>query len=63
MLLPELAKRIPTPVGLRAYPREPVLADAPPTATRTEAVAYVIEASGNYVCLGGCRSTGGTPLR
>ena len=49
MLLPELAKRIPTPVGLRAYPREPVLADAPPTATRTETVAYVIEASGNYV--------------
>ena len=52
MLLPELAKRIPTPAGLRAYPREPVLADAPPTATRTETVAYVIEASGNYVLPG-----------
>lgn len=47
MLLPPLADRLPTPAGLRAYPRAPALADAP-SATRTEAVTYVIEAPGRY---------------
>jgi hypothetical protein len=48
MLLPPLVDRLATPAGLRAYPRQPVLADGPP-ATRTEAVAYVIERPGSYV--------------
>lgn len=47
MLLPPLAERLPTLPGLRAYPREPVLTDGDP-ATRTEAIAYVIEAPGHY---------------
>jgi hypothetical protein len=47
MLLPPLAERLPSFPGLRAYPRQPVLADGP-TATRTEAVAYVIEAPGRF---------------
>ncbi|WP_297973553.1 hypothetical protein [uncultured Amaricoccus sp.] len=47
ILLPPLASRIATPPGLRAYPREPALADGPP-ATRTEAIAYVIEQPGTY---------------
>lgn len=47
ILLPPLADRLPSPTGLRAYPREPVLADGDP-ATRTESVAYVIEAPGHY---------------
>lgn len=47
ILIPPLAARLVTPAGLRAYPREPVLADGP-TATRTEAVTYVIEAPGTY---------------
>ena len=51
MLLPSLADRIATPAGLRAYPREPVLDDGPPT-TRTEAVVYVVEAPGSYVLPG-----------
>ena len=48
LLLPPLAGRLPTPAGLRAYPRQPVLTDDPPAATRTEAVAYVIERPGRY---------------
>ena len=48
ILIPPLGSRLATPAGLRAYPREPVLADAP-TATRTEAVTFVIEAPGTYV--------------
>ena len=55
MLLPPLADQIPTPPGLRAYPRQPVLADTPgdpPTAVRTEAIAYVIEAPGAYTLPG-----------
>jgi hypothetical protein len=51
MLLPPLAERLPTPAGLRAYPRQPALADQPgdpPTGTRTEAIAYVIEQPGSY---------------
>ncbi len=48
MLLPPLAERLPSLDGLRAYPREPVLADGDP-ATRTETVAYVIEAPGRFV--------------
>ncbi|PZQ50840.1 MAG: hypothetical protein DI556_06930 [Rhodovulum sulfidophilum] len=54
ILLPPLAARIATPAGLRAYPKQPVLTDtagergAPPTATRTEAVTYVIEQPGDY---------------
>lgn len=47
ILLPPLAGRIATPPGLRAYPRAPVLADGA-TATRTEAITYVIEAPGTY---------------
>lgn len=47
MLLPPLAARLPDLPGLRAYPRQPVLADGPP-ATRIEAVAYVIEQPGEY---------------
>ena len=45
MLLPPLLDRLPTPQGLRAYPREPQLTDtpgergAPPSATRTEQTA------------------------
>ena len=42
MLLPPLAGRLPTPPGLRAYPRQPALTDGDP-ASRTEAVAYVIK--------------------
>lgn len=55
MLLPPLAAVPPTPAGLRAYPRQPELrdapatGDAPATATRTETIAYVIEAPGQYV--------------
>jgi hypothetical protein len=48
ILLPPLADRLPVPEGLRAYPRQPVIADGPP-ATRTEAVAYMIERPGSYV--------------
>jgi hypothetical protein len=48
MLLPPLAERLATPDGLRAYPHPPSLADGPP-ATRTEAVAFVIERPGSYV--------------
>lgn len=51
ILLPPLAGSIVTPDGLRAYPREPVLADGPP-ATRTEAVTYVVERPGTYVLPG-----------
>lgn len=47
MLLPPLAGRIPTPPGLRAYPRQPVLTDGPP-ASRTETIVYVIETPGDY---------------
>ncbi len=47
MLLPPLADRLPTPDGLRAYPRQPALTDGL-TATRTEAVTYVIERPGAY---------------
>jgi hypothetical protein len=47
ILLPPLAGRIATPPGLRAYPREPALTDGA-TATRTEAIAYVIEGPGTY---------------
>jgi hypothetical protein len=55
MLLPPLAHRLTPPAGLRAYPRQPELADtpgergAPGTASRTEAIAYVIERPGRYV--------------
>ncbi len=49
MLLPPLAAGLPTPAGLSAYPRQPELADTPATATRTETIAYVIEAPGRYV--------------
>lgn len=55
MLLPPLAQRIETPAGLRAYPKQPALADTPgerggpPTATRVETITYVIEAPGSYV--------------
>jgi hypothetical protein len=55
MLLPPLADRLTPPAGLRAYPRQPALADtpgergAPGTASRTEAIAYVIERPGRYV--------------
>ena len=54
MLLPPLADRIPGPPGLRAYPRQPTLAEPrrSPTATRTEAIAYVIEAPGAYTLSG-----------
>jgi hypothetical protein len=47
MLLPPLAGRLPALPGLRSYPSEPVLSDGDP-ATRTEAIAYVIEAPGRY---------------
>lgn len=47
MLLPPLVEGLETPPGLRAYPRQPALADGPP-ASRTEAVTYVIEAPGSY---------------
>ena len=47
MLLPALAERLPTPDGLRAYSRQPALADGA-TATRTEAIAYVIEQAGDF---------------
>lgn len=47
MLLPALADRLPTPDGLRAYPRQPALVDGA-TATRTEAIAYVIERPGDF---------------
>lgn len=55
MLLPPLASQLPTPDGLRAYPRQPALTDAagpPPSATRVETVAYVIERPGRYVLPG-----------
>ena len=55
MTLPPLAGQVPTPTGLRAYPRQPTLADTPgdpPTAVRTEAIAYVIEAPGAYTLPG-----------
>jgi hypothetical protein len=58
MLLPPLAEALPVPQGLRAYPRQPVLADtpgergAPDTGTRTEQVTYVIEAPGSYALSG-----------
>jgi hypothetical protein len=48
ILLPPLAAGLPAPAGLRAYPREPVLTDGPPAASRTETVAYVIERPGSY---------------
>lgn len=54
MLLPSLADRIPTPAGLRAYPKEPTLTDTPgarggpSTAERVESITYVIEAPGSY---------------
>ncbi len=54
MLLPPLADRLTVPEGLRAYPRQPELADTPgdggnpATATRTEAIAFVIETAGSY---------------
>ncbi len=47
MLLPPLADRLPDLPGLSAYPRQPALADGDP-ATRTEAIAYVIQAPGTY---------------
>jgi hypothetical protein len=47
MLLPALADRLPTPEGLRAYPRQPALADGA-TATRTEAITYVTERPGDF---------------
>jgi hypothetical protein len=47
MLLPALADRLPTPDGLRAYPRQPALADGA-TATRTEAITYVTERPGDF---------------
>jgi hypothetical protein len=55
MLLPPLAAGLPTPAGLRAYPRQPALADTPATgggpaaAARKETIAYVIEEPGHYV--------------
>lgn len=55
MLLPPLAGRIATPAGLRAYPKQPILADrpgergGPPSASRIETITYVIEAPGSYV--------------
>lgn len=48
MLLPALSDRLPTPDGLRAYPRQPGLTDGA-TATRTEAIAYVVERPGDFV--------------
>lgn len=54
MLLPPLADRLAVPAGLRAYPRQPALADTPgdrgnpATATRTETIAFVIETPGSY---------------
>jgi hypothetical protein len=47
MLLPALADRLPTPDGVRAYPRQPALVDGA-TATRTEAIAYVVERPGAF---------------
>ena len=47
MLLPPLVERLPELPGVRAYPRQPALSDGPP-ATRTEAIAYVIESPGSY---------------
>ena len=55
MTLPPLAEQVPTPPGLRAYPRQPALVDTPgdpPTAVRTEAITYVIEAPGAYTLPG-----------
>ncbi len=55
ILLPPLAPGIATPEGLRAYPKEPALTDTPgdpPTATRVEAITYVIEAPGAYALPG-----------
>lgn len=57
MLLPELMSKT-APEGLRAYPRQPDLVDspgqrgAPDTATRTEAVTYVVEKPGDYTLPG-----------
>jgi hypothetical protein len=47
MLLPALSDRLPTPDGLRAYPRQPALVDGA-AATRTEAIAYVVERPGDF---------------
>jgi hypothetical protein len=47
MLLPTLSDRLPTPDGLRAYPRQPALMDGA-TATRTEAITYVVERPGDF---------------
>jgi hypothetical protein len=47
MLLPALSDRLPTPDGLRAYPRQPALVDGA-TASRTEAIAYVVERPGDF---------------
>lgn len=47
MLLPALSDRLPTPDGLRAYPRQPALVDGA-TATRTEAITYVVERPGDF---------------
>lgn len=55
MLLPPLADRLDVPAGLRAYPRQPELSDTAtgggdlPTATRIEAISFVIEAPGAYI--------------
>lgn len=57
MLLP-IADRLPVPAGLRAYPQQPELTDTPggggnpATATRSEAIAFVIETPGNYILPG-----------
>lgn len=55
LLLPPLAEALPTPEGLRAYPKEPEVVDvpgergAPATARRVERITYVIEAPGDYL--------------
>ncbi|WP_062762387.1 BatD family protein [Falsirhodobacter sp. alg1] len=54
MLLPQILG-VTAPEGLRAYPKEPSLADAagqrgePPVATRIDAVTYVIEQPGDFM--------------
>lgn len=58
MLLPPLSERVPTPQGLRAYPRQPDLSDTPatgehlPMATRTEQISFVVEGPGSYTLPG-----------
>lgn len=55
LLLPPLAETLPTPNGLRAYPKEPEVVDvpgergAPATARRVERLTYMIEAPGAYL--------------